>query len=656
MSRIFLVLIFFSFFITTNAQQPAKPRPSQAQSRAKADRGQAISGRIVDEGGKPMFEVTVQASTIGASGKEIKLVPLNTRSVITDETGSFAFELLSPGAYKVSVIAPGYTLAPESLKENGSAKYYRPGDIANIRMVKGGVITGSVTTQSNEPLVGVRVRALKIKDTEGHLIRSIAIDETSLTKEWKTDDRGIYRIYGLEPGKYVVSAGGKGFNPMSVGEFDSDAPTYHPTGTRDMATEVSVQAGQESTGVDIRYRDNKGHIISGNITNAEGTNSQINVTIILLTNATTGNLENWSLGGMFGNATKEDKRSFALTSIPDGEYDVSATSTGASPLGGLGGNTYVAPARRVKVKGGDITGVELTLFPVGSISGQMIIEKLKVEAGKFTCQNLRPTALEETVISGRSDSKKQTTSTLKASTSLAAFAVSAESAPDEKGLFKITTMESSRYRLEVKLPSEDLYVRSIVLPKAVANTSGKDTDANITKDNSTKAAAVVSPTPAETIKQMKDGARNGISLKMGEHIENVLITAAEGAAGLRGQIKSENDSLPAHLRIFLVPAETENADDVLRFFEADMQKDGTFSISNIPPGRYYIMPRIVTDEAANDETPRPVAWDADLRKLLHSEAEAKNLLLELQPCQRIGDYVLRYSVSAPAKKTEPKTN
>jgi hypothetical protein len=661
MSRIFLALLFFSFFITTNAQQPAKPKPSQAQpragssTRAKVDRGQAISGRVVDDGGKPMFEVTVLAVSAGASGKDLKLAPLNTRSIITDETGNFAFEQLSPGAYKLSVIAPGYTLAPEALTESGSPKYYRPGDNANIRMVKGGIITGSVMTQNSEPLVGVRVRALKVKDTEGRLVRSITIDETALTREWKTDDRGIYRIYGLEPGRYVVSAGGKGFNPMSVGEFDSDAPTYHPTGTRDMAAEVLVQAGQESLGVDIRYKDNKGHIISGTIKNGEGTSSQTSIVILLLTNAATGNLENWSLSGMFGNPSAEGNRPFALTSIPDGEYDVSATS--AAMIGGLSSTTYVAPARRVKVKGSDVTGLELTLFPLGSISGQLIIEKTKAEDGKSVCQNSRSIALEEVVIIGRNDAKNQAVSNLKMPASLSAFMGSAESAPDEKGMFKVMTMEASRYRLELKLPTEDLYVRSIVVPKAAATApSDKDKAANEPKSTPAKATAATSPSQAEIAKQMKDGARNGISLKMGDHIENVLINVAEGAAGLRGQIKAENDTLPARLRVFLVPADTENMDDVLRFFESDMQKDGTFSISHIPPGRYFIMTRVVTDEAANEETARPVAWDTDLRKLLHTEAEAKNLLIELQPCQRISDYVLRYSVSAPAKKTEQKSN
>ncbi len=670
MSRIFFALILSGIFITANAQQPAKPKPSQTQARpsnptrAKVDRAQMLSGRVVDDGGRPMFEISIIAVAAGQSGKDSKLGVLNTRSATSDENGNFAFEGLSSGAYRLSVVAQGYTIAPESLTENGRSKYYRPGDNVNIRMVKGGVITGAVMTQNSEPLIGVRVRAFKVKDAEGRLARGVAIDETSLMKEWKTDDRGTYRIYGLEPGKYLVTAGGKGFNPMSMGEFDNDAPTYYPTGTRDMATEVSVQAGQESVGIDIRYRENKGHIISGTITSSEATSSQVNISMLMLTNAVTGGLENWAVNGLFGNNSTEGKRPFALTSVPDGEYNLSATSASTSMLGGASGDTYVAAPQRVKVKGADVTGLELKLFPLGSIAGQLVIEKSKVEDGKPVCQSAGKVSLEEVVIVGRSDSKNKATAALKMSASLAALSVNSESTPDEKGAFKIMTMDSSRYRLEVKLPSEALYIRSIVLPKAATTTPTKETAATTTQTKDI-AATQTSLTPTkesanlskeEAVKQTKDAARNGISLKLGEKVESVLITAAEGAAGLRGQIKAdkEGDTVPTRLRIFLLPAEAENTDDVLRFFETDMQKEGTFSISNIPPGRYYIMTRIVSDEETQEENPRPVAWDADLRKLLHSEAEAKNLALELQPCQRVTDYVLRYATPAQTKKTEQK--
>ena len=45
---------------------------------------------------------------------------------------------------------------------------------------------------------------------------------------------------------------------------------------------------------------------------------------------------------------------------------------------------------------------------------------------------------------------------------------------------------------------------------------------------------------------------------------------------------------------------------------------------------------------------RPAAWDADSRARLRREAEAASLTLDLQPCQRVTDYALRYP-HAPGK-------
>jgi hypothetical protein len=110
--------------------------------------------------------------------------------------------------------------------------------------------------------------------------------------------------------------------------------------------------------------------------------------------------------------------------------------------------------------------------------------------------------------------------------------------------------------------------------------------------------------------------------------------------------------LPDRLRLHLIPAEKESADDVVRFFEAAVQSDRTFSIKNIAPGRYLLLARPVADEEATDSFSRPVAWDAEGRKALRQDAEQANVVLELQPCQLITDHVLRYT--PPVAKPKPK--
>ena len=81
--------------------------------------------------------------------------------------------------------------------------YYRPGDNATITLIKGGVITGTVKNLNGDPLIAISVRAIRVRDAEGKPIPF----QISL-RDRLTDDRGVYRLYALPPGTYVVAAGG----------------------------------------------------------------------------------------------------------------------------------------------------------------------------------------------------------------------------------------------------------------------------------------------------------------------------------------------------------------------------------------------------------------------------------------------------------------
>ena len=110
----------------------------------------------------------------------------------------------------------------------------------------------------------------------------------------------------------------------------------------------------------------------------------------------------------------------------------------------------------------------------------------------------------------------------------------------------------------------------------------------------------------------------------------------------------EGGSLPERLRVHLVPLEQEAADDALRFGESTVQGDGTFALSNLTPGRYWLVTRQASEEEAGERSPRPLAWNQVSRVSLRRDGEASNVVVDLKPCQRASDYALRY---APA--TEP---
>jgi hypothetical protein len=122
------------------------------------------------------------------------------------------------------------------------------------------------------------------------------------------------------------------------------------------------------------------------------------------------------------------------------------------------------------------------------------------------------------------------------------------------------------------------------------------------------------------------------------------VTIAEGATSLRGRVTPEKEGarLPAKLAVHLVPAETASANDVLRYAETVAEREGAFEFRNMAPGKYRLLARAAPDDEPSDRPSAPVAWDANERAKLRKEAEAMTVEVELKPCQRISDQVVKY--------------
>jgi hypothetical protein len=520
------------------------------------------------------------------------------RSVGTDENGRFHADDLVPGSYVVSAYAPSFVDAVEVTER----PYYHIGDSVTVRMVKGGVITGVVTASSGEPVVAVRVSAIRVRDGENVPLRAPAPWGNAKL----TDDRGVYRLYGLASGSYLVVAGGGQAYPPS--DYDSDGPTYYPSTTRDGAAEVTVRTGEEASGINIRYRGDRGHILSGSIAGAVGKDpSQSGATLSLVRSAT-GGIEVRSY------ASLHEGRGFAIYGVADGEYDLVAQLSGSD-------FTAASTPRHVSVKGSDVTGLELILAPLGSIAGRVAVEPLPAPAPKLECKPKRKAVLSELVLSALVEvtpgQEKPTIPGIQ-------FPMNA--APDEKGDFKISNVSAGRYNIQTYLPNDYWYVKSI-----------------------TKRAAQGS-------KQQADILGAGLAINTGQNASEITVTLAEGAASLAGKAVSTSDalSLPSRLRIHLVPAEPESADDAARFMETTTASDGSFSVSNIEPGRYYCLARAVPQSQLSEDNQRPIAWDKSARSKLRQEAQSSNLIIELDRCQSFKGYVIKYTPPVPAKAPAAK--
>ena len=548
-----------------------------AQDRTPQTRIDTISGRVVNEAGQPLSGVSVSLDVMGGS--------LGQRTS-TDSEGNFKVQGLDSGIYRIYLRAPGYvTYWPSPL-----APTYRPGDKVELSLIKGAVISGTVTRISGEPVVLVQVRAFQIRDAEGN-----RVDRPYVSDQVFTDDRGYYRIWALPPGTYVIAAGGAGQYFGSVNPFANDVMTYAPASTRDTAAEIIARSSQETT-VDIHYRSEPGHVVSGKISGVMPP-MPFNASVRLLDPDSR----------MIVNSATALDRTFQINGVADGEYEAVAIG------GGTGGSDLLSSeSRRLTIRGADVTGLDLALAPMAAIEAHVSLEADQ----KLNCGRRRESAVRETMLRllrMRPETKPPAAKDKPADSSATASSPVSilEMVPNDKGDIRFRSLSPAPYRFEVRLPAAGWYLKDLSLPKPGVNL-----------------------------------ARNGIALKQGERVSGVTVAVAEGGASLRGRLSlAEGQSAPPNLRIYLVPAERENADNPLRFFEAGVAADATFAIGNIAPGKYWLWAQVVESIDAN--TPKSPRTNNDLRAKLLKDAAALNKEISFKPCERTVDYEFPYPASKP---------
>ena len=571
--RLFLVLI--ALCVAVQGQEPSVA-PKSTDEPATG----SITGRVVNESGQPVAGASaiVRRTNSAVTG----------RTTTTDAEGNFRVNNLERGLYIITATAAAH-VSPTPDPGNPPA-YYRIGDSVNLRLVRGGVITGTVMNSTGEPVVAVRVRATMVRDANG---RPPAAPFGF--GQQQTDDRGVYRLFGLLPGTYLVSAGGLGMSQaFNFNPYDFDTPTYAPSSTRDNAAEVSVTSGEE-TNVDIRYRGEPGYIISGTVKVV----APMNTATVTLTPVTGSSM---SSGSTF---QPPGGRGFAFNGVGDGEYDLVAqeftpTQNVAMPT------IQLSEPKRVIVKGASVTGIELTTKPLGSVSGRIVLESSKVPE----CQGKRPPLLSETLVQLRRperDPEKDTSPYPRV------FGMSGS--PDSRGTFVLRNLSAGKYQFEPIFSARYWYLQSITI--------------------GTAPQAIVRSQPASKT----DAAANWTTVKFGEHLSNLTITLAEGAASVRGKLEPGEPALGTVL--YLVPSEQDKAGDVLRFFVTEIGADGTFVLNSVAPGRYWILAQTNSDPQIATLTKLRQPEAATARTKLRKTAEAKKTEIELKPCQNLTGYQLK---------------
>ena len=500
-----------------------------------------LSGTVVsdDADARP-----VRRARVTCSAPELT----NGLTAITDDRGRFTCARLPAGRYTVSVTRDGWVPAAY-----GAKRPLRPGTpiaiaasqqaVIVIRLTRGAVITGTLIDESGQPAIGASVVALRAAMQNGE--RRLVDFGTAAV----SDDRGVYRIYGLPAGDYLVravpssasipqdvqattdldvhhartSAAGSPAPPDRRVAF---APTYFPgTPLALQAAPVSLRPAEERSEVDFALQLVATARVDGTITMPDGSPASSSTQVTLLPSGQT-RLSDAPLEGLKTTRAGGDG-TFAFAGVGPGTYTLLARA--ATP-GVVWASTDVA------VDGERVSGLLLTLQPGLTIAGQVRVDG-----------------------SGATPSFDLTTLRVNAEPLQSAGDVSIAPAPaavDRDGRFTVTGVTPGRYRLTATLPAAGR-ARGWTLLSSVVN--GVDT---------LDVPLVLPP---------------------GGPATNALLTLTDRAAQITGVLQDSAGRTSSEYTIVLFPADPALwLPRARRIHASRASADGAFTFAALPSGDYLL--------------------------------------------------------------------
>jgi protocatechuate 3,4-dioxygenase beta subunit len=337
-----------------------------AQSSISAAKGAAkISGRVTIDGQPAQgVEVMLRRGDDRRIEMGLGIPPLPTAT--TDAEGRYKFPDVAAGGYIVMVHAPAYVIQVERRRRNDAGKALNVAENDNLEnvdltMTRGGVVTGKVTDEDGRPVVAESVTIFRL-DQQGKRIQDDGFEPFGREE---TDDQGIYRIFGIEAGRYLVAAGS---SPEEIntrlGAFYRR--TFHPDTTDESkAKVVEIKPGGENENVDIRMaRPTKGYVASGRVIDADTGRPvpgvMIHYGIMKETRTSTSgsfNLVNWPT-----NSAGE----FRLEGLSPNSYKVGVAN--------LDKSDFYSDQVDFEIVSGDVTGLEIKLSRGATIIGVAVVE------------------------------------------------------------------------------------------------------------------------------------------------------------------------------------------------------------------------------------------------------------------------------------------
>ncbi len=264
-----LVLLGIVATGSLDAQSPSVP-PAPSGPSKRVD----VGGLVVNSrDGHPLKRASVALKPAETGST------LTSFSDTTDDKGRFLFPNVALGRYSIQVARDGFLNS-----DTGWIDRYRfpptftlreSQDLTGLtfKLFPSGVISGRVSFDDAEPSLGAEVVLYRDTWWRGRHVYAIAARATS-------DDRGEYRLHGLEPGSYLLSASWS--KPALVAGAQEEprrdekgrpipdeayATTFYPSAQKLVeAIPIQLGYGAEAAGIDVFLTTARTVRVSGRVT------------------------------------------------------------------------------------------------------------------------------------------------------------------------------------------------------------------------------------------------------------------------------------------------------------------------------------------------------------------------------------------------------
>ena len=358
-------------------EQAVAAPESKAQAKQSVAGTASVQGRVTrSDSAVPIATVQVRF-TMGSSVRKIAITDADGRYTFTElPAGRFSIEFSKAGFVSVQYGQQQPLGEPVRLELKEGQRLQR----IDAALRRAGAIEGRVYDENGDPLVEVTVNALQVVVVKGES-RLTPVARSALT-----DDRGEYRLYGLQEGDYYVSArvptsvsftaDPAGPSARAATEPSGYAPTFHRDGRNiDEAERVSVGSGQDVAGIDIAFRITRLARVSGTLVSFSGK---------LLDGASVELVRKGPARGVVGVSRIGSDGSFSITGIPPGNYVLNARSIPMSVVAEIARTGRVAPLVSAKesefasmpitVTGADVTGLMIRTFLPARVRGRLTVD------------------------------------------------------------------------------------------------------------------------------------------------------------------------------------------------------------------------------------------------------------------------------------------